>query len=144
MTCALMPSRRKMCAKLCITVVVPAPEEPVTAMIGCFTDMSGLPEPTPGRAGARGSRQRLGPEERALVEERRDIRPVRAAQVLGVVALDALHLVARAEDQRHALVEREQIHLHEALAAGRRATPGLLRSEEHTSELQSPYDLVCR
>src|SRR5207248_9458808 len=23
-------------------------------------------------------------------------------------------------------------------------TPDLLRSEEHTSELQSPYDLVCR
>src|SRR5256885_6969697 len=86
MTCALMPSRRKMCAKLCITVVVPAPEEPVTAMIGCFTDMWGFLEPTPGRASARGSRQRLGPEQRALVE----------------------------------------------------------RSEEHTSELQSPCNLVCR
>src|SRR5437016_14477595 len=86
MTCALMPSRRKMCAKLCITVVVPAPEEPVTAMIGCFTDMSGFLEPTPGRASARGSRQRLGPQQRALVEERRDVRPVRAALVLGVVA----------------------------------------------------------
>src|SRR5438105_12191367 len=92
MTCALMPSRRKMCAKLCITVVVPAPEEPVTAMIGCFTDMSGFLEPTPGRASARGSRQRLGPQQRALVEERRDVR----------------------------------------------------RSEEHTSELQSRVDIVCR
>src|SRR5438309_38180 len=129
MTCALMPSRRKMCAKLCITVVVPAPEEPVTAMIGCFTDMWGFLEPTPGRASARGSRQRLGPEQRALVEERRDVRPVRAALVLGVVALDALHLVARAEDQRHALMKRERIHLHEALAAGRRATPGLLHQQ---------------
>src|SRR5262245_8827992 len=38
-TCALMPSRRKMWAKLCITVVVPAPLDPVTAMIGCLTDM---------------------------------------------------------------------------------------------------------
>src|SRR5438045_8569025 len=113
MTCALMPSRRKMCAKLCITVVVPAPEEPVTAMIGCFTDMSGLLEPTPGRAGARGSRQRLGPEERALVEERRDVRPVRAAQVLGVVALDAADLVAQAEDQGNALVSRTLMQLHE-------------------------------
>src|SRR5207248_10599641 len=26
----------------------------------------------------------------------------------------------------------------------RRRAPGPLRSEEHTSELQSPYDLVCR
>src|SRR3989440_12829098 len=74
-------------------------------------------------------RSRLGPQQRALVEERRDVRPVRAALVLGVVALDALHLVARAEDQRHALVERERIHLHEALAAGRRATPGLLHQQ---------------
>jgi len=28
-----------MCWKLCITVLVPAPEEPVMAMIGCLTDM---------------------------------------------------------------------------------------------------------
>src|SRR5207248_11619079 len=27
---------------------------------------------------------------------------------------------------------------------GRRASQGSKRSEEHTSELQSPYDLVCR
>src|SRR5207244_5153521 len=119
MTCALMPSRRKMCAKLCITVVVPAPEEPVTAMIGCFTDTSGFLAPTPGRASARGSRQRLGPEERPLVEERRDVRPVRAGLVLGVVALAVVELVARAEDQRHALIKRERMHLHAALAAGR-------------------------
>src|SRR5207248_4917700 len=25
-----------------------------------------------------------------------------------------------------------------------RCSPGMTRSEEHTSELQSPYDLVCR
>src|SRR5437764_12850361 len=123
MTCALMPSRRKMCAKLCITVVVPAPEEPVTAMIGCFTDMSGLLEPTPGRSGARDSRQRLGPEERALVEERRDVRPVRAAPVLGLLALDALHLVARPEGQRPALVDGVRLHLPDPLCRGRRATP---------------------
>jgi len=28
-----------MCAKLFMTVVVPAPEEPVTAIIGCLIDM---------------------------------------------------------------------------------------------------------
>src|SRR5437879_13784585 len=125
MTCALMPSRRKMCAKLCITVVVPAPEEPVTAMIGCFTDMWGFLEPTPGRASARGSRQRLGPEQRALVEGRRDVRPVRAALALRVVAIDALHLVARAEGQRHALMKGARIQPHEGLGAGRRASSGL-------------------
>jgi hypothetical protein len=31
-----------MCAKLFITVVVPAPEEPVTAMTGCLIDMRGF------------------------------------------------------------------------------------------------------
>jgi len=34
MTCAVIFSRRKMWAKLFITVVVPAPDEPVTAMMG--------------------------------------------------------------------------------------------------------------
>ena len=32
---ALMPSRRKIWSKVCLTVVVPAPDEPVTEMIGC-------------------------------------------------------------------------------------------------------------
>ena len=31
-----MPSRRKIWSKVCLTVVVPAPDEPVTEMIGCF------------------------------------------------------------------------------------------------------------
>ena len=30
-----MPSRRKIWSKVCLTVVVPAPEEPVTEMMGC-------------------------------------------------------------------------------------------------------------
>ena len=38
----LEPSRRKMCAKLFITVVVPAPDEPVTAMMGWRVDMPRL------------------------------------------------------------------------------------------------------
>jgi hypothetical protein len=36
---ALMPSRRNKCSKDAFTVLVPAPEEPVTAMTGCLTDM---------------------------------------------------------------------------------------------------------
>src|SRR5207248_8660505 len=34
-------------------------------------------------------------------------------------------------------------HTHKSEAA-RCLTPSISRSEEHTSELQSPYDLVCR
>jgi len=51
MICALMPPRRKMCAKLFIHVVVPAPDDPVTAMMGSW----------------RTSEPALGPEHRALV-----------------------------------------------------------------------------
>ena len=34
-----MPSRVKMCSKARFTVVVPAPDEPVTATTGCCLDM---------------------------------------------------------------------------------------------------------
>src|SRR5207248_9442717 len=39
--------------------------------------------------------------------------------------------------------EREMLSLCDELGVGVMAF-GTLRSEEHTSELQSPYDLVCR
>src|SRR5579863_5527010 len=42
MKAALIPSRRKMCSKVRLTEVVPAPEEPVTEMIGYLTDMGCL------------------------------------------------------------------------------------------------------
>src|SRR5207248_11677405 len=39
----------------------------------------------------------------------------------------------------------EEQHSHDQAAAGVAGMAGLCdRSEEHTSELQSPYDLVCR
>src|ERR1700682_2270658 len=109
MTSALMPSRRKMCAKAFITVVVPAPEEPVTAMTGWRADMV-----TATRSGAR-----FGPEQRAFVEQRRGIRSVGAAVELGVIALDALDFVARAEDHRDALVQCFGLHIQQPAAAGR-------------------------
>src|SRR5512134_1376432 len=37
---ALMFSRRMMCSKASFTVEVPAPDEPVTAMMGCLLDMA--------------------------------------------------------------------------------------------------------
>jgi hypothetical protein len=38
---ASTPSRRKMCSKVRVTEVVPAPDEPVIAMMGCLADMGG-------------------------------------------------------------------------------------------------------
>src|ERR1700736_2748349 len=111
MTCALRPSRRKMCAKLFITVVVPAPDDPVTAMMGCWTDIS---------------KPRLGPKHRTLVEERRDIGTVRAAGVLGVIAFQALDLVAGAQNQGNALMQRFRHEVEQAFASGRGAAAGLL------------------
>ena len=46
-------SRRKICSKVRRTVVVPPPDEPVTEMMGCLTDIGS------------------GPEQAALAEERR-------------------------------------------------------------------------
>src|SRR5437867_9839467 len=52
---------------------------------------------------------------------------------------DALPILARM------LKARELTHLgHDRHGAGLRDPAQALRSEEHTSELQSPYDLVCR
>jgi len=39
MIAAVIFSRRNTCAKDLVTVEVPAPEEPVIAMMGCLTDM---------------------------------------------------------------------------------------------------------
>src|ERR1700735_1895734 len=114
MTCALRPSRRKIWAKLFMTVVVPAPDDPVTAMMGCLTDMSRLP-----------SEPRFGAEHRALVEERRVVGTIRSAGVLGVIALDAIDFVARTQDQRHALMQRLGYDVEQGVASGRGAAAGL-------------------
>ena len=76
-----MPSRRKMCLKLLITVVVPAPEEPVMATIGCFTDMSS-------------SALVLVLEQRPLFEEGGTVGLVLATVEGQVIAGDLLHLLA--------------------------------------------------
>src|SRR3977135_3455779 len=111
MICALMASRRKICAKLFITVVVPAPDDPVTAMMGCWVDIS---------------KPRLGSKHRALVEERRDKRTVRAADMLSVIAFDTLDFVAGAQNQRNALVQRFRHEVEQAFASGRGPAAGLL------------------
>src|SRR5699024_12359827 len=54
------------------------------------------------------------------------------------------------EDYMHTLIdhhnqtELEESMLYSLFANGKRLRPLLLRSEEHTSELQSRFDLVCR
>src|ERR1700704_6542641 len=106
--CALMPSRRKMCAKLCITVVVPAPLEPVTAMMGCFIDTDSSRR----RPGAF-SYPRLRPIQRPFVEQRRDVRLVLAAVVIAVITLDARDFVLRAQYQRDTLVQRLRRGFHD-------------------------------
>src|SRR5207248_9224920 len=42
------------------------------------------------------------------------------------------------------ILEKERLILEESLEKNRNEIEQLKRSEEHTSELQSPYDLVCR
>jgi len=96
-----MFSRRKMWAKLFITVEVPAPEEPVTAIIGCLTDMAFpqlfnlLNEQTlhPAEAPVRPQASRRNIE-RSLNSGETE-RPVHPCREFGVIALDPLHLVAR-------------------------------------------------
>src|SRR5256885_17057309 len=59
--------------------------------------------------------------------------PGALAHVERTDAFGAVDLVRRDRDE----VERERVHIERHLARG-------LRSEEHTSELQSPCNLVCR
>src|SRR2546430_2530456 len=122
-----MPSRRKMCAKLFMTVVVPAPEDPVTAIMGCLMDTQCSPELIHRRT--QRSRRSLRLEQRGLVKGGRGNRPVRAAFVFGVVALDPFDPFPRAEDQRNALMERLRPPLNEALVTGRRPPPRLLHEQ---------------
>src|SRR5271166_824608 len=83
-------SRRKIWSNVRLTDVVPAPEEPVIAMMGCLIDIvskSGL--------------NRSTTEQAAPGEQRRR----RGVAPLSVIAGDALDLVLRAEDQRRSCVE---------------------------------------
>src|SRR5687768_12892644 len=103
-----MPSRRKIWSKVCLTVVVPAPEEPVTEMIGCFL--------------LKGS----APEQAAPAEERGGLG---FGEV--VVGGDALHLLGRAEDEGGALVQARRALVEQPVAAVGGAAAGLLDQEGH-------------
>src|SRR3954470_17244566 len=107
-----MPSRRKIWSKVCLTVVVPAPEEPVTEMMGCRADIA--------------SRSPSGPEQAAVPEEGRALAVPCAA---GAVVGDALDLLAIAEHERHALVQRLWLEVEDARPAVGRSPAGLLDEE---------------
>src|ERR1700722_3546177 len=100
-------SRRKIQLNVRVPDVVPAPEEPVTAMMGCLADMIGP----------------LGPftldEERALLEQRRAVDAVQPLVVLQMIALNALDLRAASENQRDALVQFVGYAIEDATAAPR-------------------------
>ena len=99
-------SLRKICWNVDLTVEVPAPDEPVIDMMGCFADMS----PPMRSAGA---------EKRTAVEQRRFEGEILAAIVGRVIADDALGFAARAQNDRHALLRTVRRDLENALPSGR-------------------------
>ncbi len=94
-----------------MTEVVPAPEEPVTAMMGCVADMAAPPR-------LRGTSQDV-----ARAEQRRFEFEI---VVLAVVALDALDFRARAEHEADALMQALRLDRRAGFAARAGASTRLL------------------
>src|ERR1700689_1545421 len=80
MKAAPTSSRRKMCSKVRRTEVVPAPDEPVTEMMGCFADIASPSEP----------HQTAAAEKRRMLS--RELR-------IGVIARDQTHDLIRAKHE---------------------------------------------
>src|SRR5256885_11240476 len=87
----------------------------------------------------------LGPlEGRAAPDGQMEPLAARAAskRLRGAVAIEVDEHAARLDLRpRYLAGERDRVR---ALGCGARGDPHLVRSEEHTSELQSPCNLVCR
>src|SRR6186713_2700224 len=109
-----MFSRRKICSKVRMTEVVPAPEEPVTAMMGCLADM--LLSLLLGR----------GFEQAACTEQRRVIFEV---VVIAVVALDPFDFIACTEYKSDPLMGRLRLYFENRLVAGTGPPARLLNQE---------------
>src|SRR6516164_6675374 len=107
---AAIPSRRKICSKVRRTDVVPAPDDPVTEMMGCFTDT------------IHSGKLRFSGKQTASSEQRRNLALRRVAEV---IALDPFHLLTCSENERHALVQKPRHPVEDALAAGRALAIGL-------------------
>src|SRR5256885_3792383 len=69
-----------------------------------------------------------------------------ALPILGYEAVYRTNAYTRHGEHGNALLTRWPVvgHQHEDISDHRFEQRGLLRSEEHTSELQSPCNLVCR
>src|SRR5256885_16438416 len=75
--------------------------------------------------------------------QREPDREVDREDIEGVDEADVLR-PERAADRRHRGAERRRADLQSAARDAERLGGVLVRSEEHTSELQSPCNLVCR
>src|SRR6185312_9342476 len=111
MIAALTCSRRNMFENVRVTEVVPAPEEPVMAMIGCSSDIVVLLQSRCCTEQAAHGEQRLFAVARVAFE---------------VITLDALDFRARAEYETDLLVQRVGSHVEHAFVARARASAGLL------------------
>src|SRR5579862_6969445 len=98
-----MPSRRNICSNVRLTDVVPAPEEPVTEMMGCLTDTI-LPRPNIGFS----NEQSTPCEQRGCLALR---------NIAAMISLDSLHFLARTEHQRYALMQEAWRAVEYSLAA---------------------------
>src|SRR4051812_25110899 len=103
-----------MFSKVRVTDVVPAPEEPVIAMMGWRSDMVS------------------GPEEPAVGEERL---PGAGREGIGVVPLDVRDLRGRAEGHADLLVELRRDHREQRLVPRAGASAGLLHEERERVRL---------
>src|SRR6185312_7197070 len=130
MNAAATRSRRKIWSNVRMTEVVPAPDEPVTAMMGCVADMAAPPR-------LRGTPQNVaGAEQRRFVFE---------TVVLAVVALDALDFRARAEHEADALLQTFRFDRQHRFAARARASARLLDEKPDRVRLvQQAQPAGCR
>src|SRR5688572_10669129 len=101
-------SRRKICSNVRRTVVVPPPEDPVTEMMGCRTDIDSVPE------------------QAALAEERRTFH--QSARV-DVIARQLGDLAGRTEDERRPLVQALRGERQDRVDAVGRGPAGPLHQE---------------
>src|SRR5690349_16645487 len=113
---AEIASRRKICSKVRRTDVVPAPDDPVTEIMGCLTDTTRHPR----------SRLSFSDEQPALPKQRGCFGRRRSPEV---IALDSVHLLACSENERHALAQKARHPIEDALAASRALAIGLFHQE---------------
>src|SRR3954452_8944815 len=94
-----MPSRRKMCWKVRVTEVVPAPDEPVMAITGGCAVMTRLQS-------ERSSEERTGVEQGGVEDRLGPVEPgLDGTVVVRVVGLEALDLLTGTERKRGPFVK---------------------------------------